>query len=390
MRSDLPTRGEWHLLTSEYPPIPGGVSDYSLLVARALGGAGDPVHVWCPPAEGVTPAADGVAVHRILTGMGRGELRALGERLDAHAAPRRLFVQWVPQGFGFHAMNVGFCLWLWGRARKGDQLHLMVHEPYVEFDGSATQRVVAAIHRVMTSILIRAAHRVWVSIPAWTELWRPYAWGRRVPFGWLPVPSGIEVVEDRAGVAERRARYAGPRERLVGNFGTFGPFVRPLLLAYAVELLARDARVRLLLIGRDSPAAAEELVAREPSLRGRVHATGELAPDEVSRHLQACDLVVQPYADGVSSRRTTVMAALAHGVPVVTMAGRFTEREVWTEGAPVALATPGESPSVVDLAVRALGDDSLRERLGEAGRALYERRFAVKHTVAALRANSHR
>ena len=42
-------------------------------------------------------------------------------------------MQWVPHGFGYRSMNLGFCLWLRPRARSGDQVELMVHEPYLEF-----------------------------------------------------------------------------------------------------------------------------------------------------------------------------------------------------------------------------------------------------------------
>jgi glycosyltransferase involved in cell wall biosynthesis len=38
----------------------------------------------------------------------------------------------------------------------------------------------------------------------------------------------------------------------------------------------------------------------------------------VSTYLQAADLMVMPYKDGVSLRRGTLMAALAHGRPVIT------------------------------------------------------------------------
>jgi hypothetical protein len=38
----------WHLVTCEYPPQVGGVSDYSLAVATGLAAAGQTVHVWCP------------------------------------------------------------------------------------------------------------------------------------------------------------------------------------------------------------------------------------------------------------------------------------------------------------------------------------------------------
>ena len=50
----------------------------------------------------------------------------------------------------------------------------------------------------------------------------------------------------------------------------------------------------------------------------RVVAPGSLPAAAVTEYLRACDLVIQPYPDGVSSRRGTAMAALANGVPVVT------------------------------------------------------------------------
>src|SRR4051794_40074034 len=90
----------WHLITSEYPPHPGGVSDYSLLVARELAVAGDAVEVWCPPADGPTPPAPGVTVHRELGHIGPRDLRKVGRLLDAYPQPRRLLVQWVPHGYG--------------------------------------------------------------------------------------------------------------------------------------------------------------------------------------------------------------------------------------------------------------------------------------------------
>src|SRR5947209_3461982 len=36
----------WHLVTGEYPPRPGGVGDYSALLAAGLAAAGGEVHVW--------------------------------------------------------------------------------------------------------------------------------------------------------------------------------------------------------------------------------------------------------------------------------------------------------------------------------------------------------
>jgi hypothetical protein len=39
----------WTILTCEYPPVCGGVGDYTAQVAAALTAAGDSVTVFCPP-----------------------------------------------------------------------------------------------------------------------------------------------------------------------------------------------------------------------------------------------------------------------------------------------------------------------------------------------------
>ena len=43
------TGTRWHILTCEYPPQSGGVSDYTYLVAKGLAELNDQVHVGAPP-----------------------------------------------------------------------------------------------------------------------------------------------------------------------------------------------------------------------------------------------------------------------------------------------------------------------------------------------------
>jgi glycosyltransferase involved in cell wall biosynthesis len=380
----------WHLITGEYPPQPGGVSDYCRLVAAGLAAAGDAVCVWCPPAAGETPFSPGVEVRRELGRLRPADLRRAGRMLDRFPAPRRLLVQWVPQAFGCRSMNLAFCLWLWRRAAlRGDDVRIMVHEPYLPFTGGSWKQAVAAVmHRMMTLVLLRAAREVWVSSRAWEACWRPYALGRRVSFDWLPVPSTIPAIEDASGVAALRERYAPPGGCLLGHFGTYGRAVTDQLLALAPRLLGSGRNASLLLLGRGGEKTRRELLARHPDLGGCTHATGGLAAGQLSLHLSACDLMVQPYPEGgVDGRRTSVMAALAHGVPVVTTNGRLTE-PLWAEGGAVALADDGDINALGEQALRLLDDPAERARLGAAGRSLYRGRFAVEHSVRALRGST--
>jgi glycosyltransferase involved in cell wall biosynthesis len=375
----------WHLITSEFPPQPGGVSDYTHLIGAGLAAAGDEVHVWCPPAEDEAPPADGVTVHRELGHFAPSDLRRVGRRLDEFEGPRTLLVQWVPHGYGYRAMNLPFCLWLRRRARQGDRVDLMVHEPFLDFRaGSWKQKGVAAVHRLMTMVLLKTAHRVWISVPAWEARWRPYSLGRSLRFNWLPVPSNIPVVDDPAGVEATRARYASANGHLVGHFGTCDRNITRLLLDSMPALLQNGSPHQLLLVGRGSETMRAELVRRQPALADRVHATGQLSDAEVSLHVSACDVMFQPYIDGVSSRRTSVMVGLAHGVPIVTTKGELTE-SLWADSQAVSLAAVADVPAMVNETRLLLADETKRIRLGSTARALYQDRFDVKHSIASLR-----
>src|SRR6266566_6876561 len=121
-----------HLITPEYLPHRGGVGDYTRAVACGLAKAGDDVHVWCS-SEGHGESGDQFSVHPDLGRFSSGDLKHADTALNRFPAPRRLLVQWVPHGFGYRAMNLRFCLWLWQRASAGDAVELMVHEPYLAF-----------------------------------------------------------------------------------------------------------------------------------------------------------------------------------------------------------------------------------------------------------------
>src|SRR6202011_6017268 len=97
--------------------------------------------------------------------------------------------------------------------------------------------------------------------------------------------------------------------------------------------------------------------------------------------MSECDLMIQPYADGVSSRRTSIVAALAHGRPVVTTSGPDTE-PFWQSSNAVILAAPSQIPAAVSELVK---DQDKRERMGIEAAALYQSRFDLQHTIAALR-----
>jgi glycosyltransferase involved in cell wall biosynthesis len=140
-----------------------------------------------------------------------------------------------------------------------------------------------------------------------------------------------------------------------------------------------------LLMGRGSEQFREELIRKQPRLASLVHATGKLPAEELSDHLAACDILIQPYPDGVSSRRTSVMAGLAHGKPIVATTGELTET-LWSQSDAVALAAAGDTQAFVEHVRRLRLDAPERLRAGAAARRFYQERFDSSHIIAMLRA----
>ncbi|NMO19694.1 glycosyltransferase family 4 protein [Pyxidicoccus fallax] len=367
----------WHLLTGEYPPQPGGVGDYSRLVALGLVRAGQEVHVWAPGEAG-TRLEDGVTVHRVPALFTPVGLRRLARGLDGCPGPRRLLLQYVPHSFGLKAMNVPFCAWF--AARRQEERWVFFHEVVYPWSARAPlkHQVLAGATRVMVRMVASAADRVFVSIPAWAEH-LPSRARRHAEL--RPVPSNIPTDAPEAAVQAVRAKLGG--ERVVGHFGTYSSLIAEPLERVLVPLLRADSGRRALLLGRGGEAFRDSLTGRHPELASRLHAPGGLAPEDAAAHLRACDVLLQPFPDGVSARRGSVMAGLGLGMPIVTNSGHLTE-PLWRELRPVALvdgAEPGPWTEAVD---RLLTRPEERAALRERATRVYREHFALERTLEAL------
>jgi glycosyltransferase involved in cell wall biosynthesis len=323
-------------------------------------------------------------VHPALGRISRRDLRAVDRLLNRFPPPRRVLVQWLPHGFGYRSVNVGFCTWLLSRARRGDRIEIMVHETYLGFGGGGIAWMAGAcLHRLMTIILARAASRVWIAIPQWEQMWRPYLLGRKVPFAWLPIPSSLPVPapEDVRRVRDRYSPADGP---IIGHLSSYGTVATRALSETVPVILQRTPNAAVLLLGQHGERFHQQLAADHPQLAPRIHATGALSSEALAQHVGACDVLIQPYPDGISSRRTSAMAGLALGVPIVTTAGALTE-PLWAETGCVALVSVNDWQRLAEESLRLLSDDRARRDLASRGRDVYARQFDLSHTICALR-----
>jgi len=368
----------WHIITGEYPPQFGGVADYSRQVAGGLAREGDEVVVWAPQCDGATPEDVDVEVRRLPGHFGPRALAALDAGLARQ--PGRVLVQYTPHAFGLKAMNVLFCAWLLARCRPLDVMFHEVAYPFV-YGQPLRHKVMAAVQWGMASLLLHAADRVLISIQGWSPVLRRLAHRKQGEI-WVPVPSNVPTHVAAEDVSALRQRMqVGPHAGLVGHFGTYGGPITQLLAPAICDLLSADPDLHVLLLGKGSSEFAAELTRKCVRGAERTHAAGGLGADAVALHLGACDLMLQPYPDGISSRRSSAIAALALGRPIVTTTGALSE-PLWAESGAVAIAAPYDLARSV-LVLRT--DAAQRAELGRRAAELYQRRFALEHTIHALR-----
>lgn len=372
----------WHLITGEYPPQPGGVSDYTHLVAREIRDRGHEVHIWAPRDSRSSAAETGIILHRLPDWFGPRGLRFLGAGL--RELQGQIIVQYVPHMYGYKAMNIGFALWLRFRAPR---YSIMFHEVAypVESGQRFRYRALGHVNRIMAGLAANGAEQVFISVPHWLDLLRMHC-GFRGKATWLPVPSNVATSAHPDAVRRIRESLLGSDSAaLIGHFGTFDKRMRDSIGGVFCNLLRRHKERRALLIGRGSESFSHWLTETAPDVGDRLTARDDLTSCGVAEHIAACDLMVQPYFDGVSSRRGSVMAALALGLPIVTNESSSSE-PVWREERLVAAVPERDPETMAAAAERLMADPAERAALGDRARCGYDAHFSIRRTIAALRA----
>jgi glycosyltransferase involved in cell wall biosynthesis len=383
----------FHLLTGEFPPQRGGVGDYTDLLSRALASRGCTVHVWCPSAAptGDHDSTGGVNVHRLPDSFGRLSRRELARAI--RSAPGCVLLQYVPNALGMRGANLPFCFWLRSLSRRNVDVRVMFHEPYFYFAWQHPLRNgLAAIQRLMARVLLQASRIAYLSTDTWVRYLSPMA-PAGTPLVAVPIPSTVPGAADPQSVSRWRARFRNGTSStaiagqdvppIVGHFGTFGDHLSAELRDVIPSVLDADPMTRMVCIGRGSERFTALLRERHPDFGGRIYGTGPLPPGEVAAALRACDVVVQPYPDGVTTRRTSMMAGLANQVAMVTTEGALTET-VWRASGGVALAPAADERAISGAVTALLRDPAARSRLAEAGRRTYDTYFALERTIETL------
>jgi glycosyltransferase involved in cell wall biosynthesis len=366
------------LITGEFPPMEGGVGAFTEQLARALAALGHEIHVIT--SKGARPADAPRTVSAVMqpTDLGYALLHPRVARWGwsaistvADLAVRHdldiVNVQYQAAAFDMRNPAIHFLPWrLKGVAPTVITFHdLRVPYLFPKAGGLRERAVRSMARRAGGSIATNAAD--FYRLHHWTD--GPL---RQIPIGSnidAYEPNHIELAEVRSGL------NLGEGDILLGYFG----FLNPMKGADSlIEALARlDGHYHLVFIGGrtgasdpdNNEAFLSQLRQRIDALglNERVHWTGFLSPARVSAHLVAADVMVMPYRDGVSPRRGTLMAVLAHGRPLITTMPTEISPE-FRHGENMWLVPPDNGQALADAVMALAADPLLRGRLGHEAR----------------------
>ncbi len=365
------------LVTGEYPPMEGGVGAFTQQLAMALADKGHELHIITSRKAKPTNLGRSIWDIREPVTIGYAMLHARIGRWwwPANSAIASVVsrynldivnVQYQAAAFDMTLPGINFLPWrLKGMTKTIATFHDL-RVPYL-FPKAGPLRKWLVHH------LARSAEGVivtnWSDYDDLTKARVPDSRLRQIPIG--SNISAHTVVADEVRRVRRQLGLGG-QDLLLGYFGFVSESKGADALIAVLPKL--DEAAHLVFIGGQTGSSdsgsnrafLEQLHDQINSLglEGRVHWSGFLSDRDVSIYLNAADLMVMPYRDGVSLRRGTLMAALAHGRPLVTTAPARPIPEL-VHGQNVWL-TPVDDPDALSDAIQRLADNpELRRRLGE-------------------------
>ena len=364
------------IVSPTYPPNPCGVGDYTRHLARELAESED---VTVLTTRKRVPRPDtGVSVREAFDYFDPKSVFELLPELE-RLRPDWVVVQYDPYSYGAkHAFNpyLPVMLHVLKRRLGTTRLAVVVHETFAE-PSNWKRAVMTTWQRGQLWVLGRAADLLVFVVDSWAERFRSWFPHARVVH--LPVGNNIpRVPVDRDTV---RAELNLPRDRLI--VGWLGRTVPTLNVDWLHDSI-RGAEVAgsppfVLHIGGGSDDARR--VLRDVPSR----VAGVLSTQDLSRHLSAMDVYFAPLAEGISSRRTSLVASLSHGLPVVAAAGPATDSLFYEEnGRSLALVDAARGESFREAVARLATSAELRARLGAGATELAKRAFSWESITTRL------
>jgi glycosyltransferase involved in cell wall biosynthesis len=360
-------------VSGEFPPMQGGVGDYTREIGLALRDLGCQVHVATSTKAGPVPGLT------LYPAVDRWNWRCWGVLLDLidRLQPDVVHVQYQAAAYGMHpAINLLPRRLRWRRAGRPRTL--------VTFHDLKVPYLLPKAGWLRRWVVNELARQCDAAITTNREDFENLQRELGAPPALIPIGSNIaaQLPQDYDRDTWRARWGAGPDDLLLCFFGFINERKGVDTLLHALNHLASDADgpadPRLLFIGGQTGASDPTNVAYLAEiqdlvvglgLEDRIMWTGYVPAEEVTANFLAADLCVLPFRDGVSFLHGTLHAALVHGLPIITTQPRVQLPEL-VDGGNVLLVPAGDPEALAKAIAHLAATPDLRHTLGSGAQAL--------------------
>lgn len=319
-------------ISSNFPNMFGGVSDYTHHLSNALSKEGFEVYVLTSCNDKVIKDIQGSNV-RILPEVEKWGFRGLPKiikeikKIDSDW----ILLQYVPHMYSHYGIPLYIILFSVLLRIMKYNLVTTFHEVAIRFDFKRPKYWgIALIERVIAYILCACSKKIIVSIDYYRRMLKPFnSKIYRIPVGSNIIPYEIET-ETLKKVKEQVAPNG---EIIVSTFGSGASWRRNDVLLKAVNKLIKEQGILLKIIflgniGNSYQKNTIESLAKRSNIERNIFITGYLQSNEIYKYLAVSDffaLLDNDAYGGVSTKSGSLAAAYAARIPIIANKGTLTD-----------------------------------------------------------------
>jgi glycosyltransferase involved in cell wall biosynthesis len=340
--------------------MPGGVSDSSRRWARAMADRGVEVVIVTSP--GASEDDPRLTLARPQANWGLSGMAGLKRTLE-EIQPDVVLVHYVPHLYQRQGASLAINHAVPGIDRDIAPVVIFAHELYYGRHEGWRHQPFGWLQRYALWPLIGRSTRVVVTVPDRLVRLRSLFPRRAERIELIPIGANLTATAGLDRAAWRESLGLMPDELALLFIGLAHPSKELTMLTCALDRLKQENIPARLLVG--GGASLDHPLAKN---------LGFLTPEQAGDALAGADMFLVPLADGASTRRSSVMNALAAGLPIVSTFGANTDRSNF-DGA-LRMVAAGDKFAYAE-AVSALAKDPVaRATLAIAGKELHDRTYA--------------
>jgi len=366
-------------LTREFPPMVGGVADYTFLLANTLRQYEHAPIVLTSDTHEIKTFADKCDFD-VYPQISRWNITGMKQIISKikKISPQILSLQYVSWGYGKYGIHFYLLFWiLWIKLWTNIPIAVTFHETYPKWGRNPRYWIIYFIQRIEVFCLGCLADCLIITTEARKKVFhRLFPWKKhiyRIPIS----PTVPRAMAKESELKKLRSELVLDGQFLIVTFGKF-QFMRRYELM--IEALAKhnethpDQLAKLILIGPVNKSKRfEQLKALEQKLgvEDQVAWLGVLSAANLSRHLQISDIFLSIQSEAASTKSTTLAAAFEHGLPVIASRGENPD-SIFQHGINIYLVEENLDSLVQGIATLIANDD-LRNRMSREARNTYQR-----------------